>query len=75
MVEFTVQIEESTVQTFGHAYIEEYLQSVVKTIVLKAAAKDILDDLNTVDFRNEYDWQAARHLAWQQEQHKYLGVK
>lgn len=71
MVEFTVQIDESVVHTFGYAYIEGTLQDLVKKLVLKAAAQDILEDLQTIDLHNDTDWQAARHLAWQQEYQKY----
>jgi citrate lyase gamma subunit len=72
MVEFTLQIEESVVRSFGHAYIEQYLQSVVKKMVLKAAAQDVLEDWASLDLNTDHDWQAARRLAWEQEHHKYL---
>ncbi len=75
MIEFTLQIEESVVRTFGHAHIEQYLQSVVKKMVLKAAAQDVLEDWTTIDLNSDNDWQTARRLAWEQEHHKYFTAK
>jgi len=75
MVEFKIQLEESVVQTFGHKRVENYLQDFVKKMLLKAAAQDVLEDLNTIDLQNDKEWQTARHLAWQQEKHKYAVSK
>lgn len=72
MVEFKIQLDESIVQTFGHKQVESYLQDFVKKMLLKAAAQDVLEDLKTIDLQNDKEWQTARHLAWQQEKHKYL---
>lgn len=75
MVEFKIQLEDSIVQSFGYKQVENYLQDFVKKMLLKAAAQDILDDLNTIDVQNDKEWQTARHLAWQQEKHNYLIAK
>jgi hypothetical protein len=76
MVEFKIQLDESVVQTFGYKQIENYLQDFVEKMLLKAAAaQDVLEDLKTIDLQNEKEWQTARHLAWQQEKHKYLILK
>lgn len=75
MVEFKIQLDESVVKTFGHKQVESYLQDFVKTMLLKAAAQDVLEELKTIDLQNDKEWQAARHLAWQQEKHTYLIVK
>jgi hypothetical protein len=75
MAQFTVQVDESVVQRFGYAHIEHYLQDIAKKMVLKAAAQDVLEDLQTIDLHNDNNWQTARHLAWQQEQHKYFASK
>lgn len=75
MVEFKIQLEESVVQTFGHKQVENYLQEFVKNMLLKAAAQDVLEDLETIDLQNDKEWQTARHLAWQQEKDKYLADK
>ena len=72
MVEFKIQVEESLVQTMGHKQIEDYLQEIMHQAVLKLAAKDILKDLESIDIKNDKEWQVARNLAWQQEQHKYF---
>lgn len=75
MVEFKIQLEDSIVQSFGYKQVENYLQDFVKKMLLKAAAQDVLDDLNTIDVQNDKEWQTARHLAWQQEKHNYLTAK
>ncbi len=72
MVEFKIQLDESVVETFGYKQVESYLQDFVKKMLLKAAAQDVLEDLETIDLQNDKEWQTARHLAWQQEKHKYL---
>lgn len=72
IVEFKIQLDESIVQTFGHKQVESYLQDFVKKMLLKAAAQDVLEDLKIIDLQNDKEWQTARHLAWQQEKHKYL---
>ncbi len=71
MVEFKIQLEESIVQTFGCKEVEQYLQDFVKKMLLRAAAQDILEELESIDLQNNKEWQTARHLAWQQEKHKY----
>jgi hypothetical protein len=72
MIKFTVQVEDSFVQTLGYETIEKHLHDVVQTIALKFAAQDIVQDLETLDLTNDKEWQAARNMAWQQEQHKYF---
>lgn len=75
MVEFKIQLDESVVQTFGHKQVENYLQDFVKKMLLKTAAKDVIEDLSTIDLQNDKEWQTARDLAWQQEKHKYFVAK
>jgi hypothetical protein len=41
-------------------------------MVLKAAAEDVLEDWASIDLSSDNDWQTARRLAWEQEQHTYL---
>jgi hypothetical protein len=71
MVEFKVQLAESVVNTFGYQQVESYLEDFVQKMLLKAAAQEALEELSTIDLQNDEEWQAARHLAWQQEKHKY----
>ncbi len=71
MVEFKVQIEDSIVQTLGQQEIEQYLQEFTRNIVLKLAAQDILNELESLDLQNDKEWQLARQLSWEQEKHKY----
>ena len=75
MVEFKIQLEDSLVQAIGHSQIQTYLQEVVKKMLLKTAVQDILEDLKSNDFQNDSDFINAKHLAWQQEKHKYIVVK
>ncbi len=75
MVEFKIALDESIVKTFGYKQVEIYLQQFVTSLLLKAAAKDVLEDLKTIDLQNDKEWQTSRQLAWQQEKHKYLIVK
>ncbi len=72
MVEFKIQLEESVVQQFGYKEVESYVQDFVNKLLLKAAAQDVLEDLKTIDLQNDKEWQTARHLAWEQEKHKYV---
>jgi len=71
MVEFKIQLDEKVVNTFGYKEVEQYLQDFVKKMLLRAAAQDVLEDLNTLDLKNDKEWQVARDLAWQQEKQKY----
>jgi hypothetical protein len=71
MVEFKIQVDELVVETFGHEAIESHLHDFVKKMLLKAAAHDVLEDLQTIDLENDKAWQAARHLAWKQEKPRY----
>jgi hypothetical protein len=70
MVEFKVQLAESVVNTFGYQQVESYLEDFVQKMLLKAAAQEALEELSTIDLQNDEEWQAARHLAWQQEKYK-----
>lgn len=75
MVEFKIQLEENFVKNFGQEEIERHLQEFAKRLILKSAAKDILEDLKDFDIQNDTQWQVARNLAWQQEKHKYIFLK
>lgn len=75
MVEFKIQLDESVVQTFGYKQVENYLQDFVRQMLLKAASKEVLEDLEKIDLQHDQDWQAARQAAWQQEKHKYTITK
>ncbi len=75
MVEFKIQLDESVVQSVGHKQVESHLQDFVKKMLLKTAAQDVLEDLESIDLQNDKEWQTARYLAWQQEKHKYIDGK
>ncbi len=72
MVEFKIQLEESVVETLGYQEVEKRLEDFAQKLILKLAARDILEDLQTIDLKNDKEWQMARNLAWEQEKHKYL---
>lgn len=71
MIEFKIEIEESVVQQVGHSEVERYLQEFAQKLVLKIAAQEVLEDLQTIDLENDLAWQSARNLAWEEEKHKY----
>ena len=71
MVEFKIELEESLVQSIGREVLENNLQDLVRKAVLHLSAQEILEDLKTIDLQNDPEWQVARHLAWEQEKHKY----
>ncbi|WP_448529760.1 hypothetical protein [Raineya sp.] len=75
MVEFKIQLDDNIVQAFGYKQVESYLQEFVNKMLLKAAAKEVLEELKTIDLQNDKEWQTARHLAWQQEKHKYIPIE
>lgn len=72
MVAFKIEIEESIVQQVGYEEVERYLQEFAQRLILKIAAQEVRKDLETIDLENDSEWQAARHLAWAEEKHKYL---
>lgn len=63
MVEFKVQVEEDIVNEYGKDTLEKYLQEYLTKAILKLTAKEILDDLKTIDL-NERDLSKAREKAW-----------
>lgn len=69
--QLTITIEESLLNAIGKGEIEKSLQEWLTRLQLKAAAKEILEDLPEYDLSNDPEWQAARVLAWQQEKSKY----
>lgn len=71
MVEFKVEIEESVVQQVGYQEVERYLQEFAQQLILKIAAQEVVEDLESIDLENDPQWQMARALAWEEEKHKY----
>lgn len=63
MVEFKVQVEEDIVNEYGKDTLEKYLQEYLTKAILKLTAKEILDDLKTIDL-NERVLSKAREKAW-----------
>ena len=74
MVEFKVQVEEDIVNEYGIDNLEKYLQEYLTKAILKLAAKEILDDLKTIDVE-ENGWLKARERAWDKfGKHYFLNV-
>jgi hypothetical protein len=71
MTEFKIQLEDSLVQRFGYAEVDNYLKELVKNLYLKISAQDILENINDLDLVNDPQWQIARSSAWEQEKAKY----
>jgi hypothetical protein len=71
MTEFKIQLEDSFVQQFGYAEVDNYLKELVRKLYLKMAAQEILQDLEEIDLENDPQWQSARKSAWEQEKSKY----
>jgi hypothetical protein len=63
MVEFKVQVEEDIVKEYGKDTLEKYLQEYLTKAILSLAAKEILDDLKTIDIK-ENAFLQAREKAW-----------
>lgn len=63
MVEFKVQVEEDIVNEYGKDTLEKYLQEYLTKAILKLTAREILDDLKTIDL-NESGLSTAREKAW-----------
>ena len=74
MVEFKLQVDEDIVQEYGKDILEKYLQEYLSKAILRLTAKEILDDLKTIDIE-ENSWQQARERAWKNYgQHYFLNV-
>jgi len=74
MVEFKIQVDEEIVKEYGKEHFEQFLQEYLSKAVLKLAAKELLDDLKTIDIK-ENSWQQARERAWNNYgKHYFLNV-
>ncbi|WP_435354409.1 hypothetical protein [Emticicia sp. SJ17W-69] len=72
MVEFKLQLDEAFVKTLGYNQIESYLKDYLVKLQLKTSAKNLLEDLEEIDLKNDEKWLLSRNLAWEQEKHKFL---
>ena len=63
MVEFKVQVEEDIVKEYGKDTLEKYLQEYLTKAILKLTAKEIIDDLKTIDIK-ENALLKAKERAW-----------
>ena len=70
-MEFKVQVGLELVQQYGKDKIEKIIQDYLNLAVVKLAKQELLDDLLTIDIK-ENQWQNAREKAWTEYGSKYL---
>jgi len=70
-MEFKVQVGLELVQQYGKDKIEKIIQDYLNLAVVKLAKQELLDDLMTIDIK-ENQWQNAREKAWTEYGSKYL---
>jgi hypothetical protein len=74
MVEFKVQVEEDIVSEYGKDILEHYLQEYLSKAILKLTAKELLDDLKSIEITDK-SWLLARERAWNNYgKHHFLKV-
>lgn len=64
MTEFKVKVEDEVVAAMGQENVEKFLGYMVEKLHLKAAAREVLEDLKSIDLENDPEWKQAREEAW-----------
>jgi len=70
-VEFRIQVGLELVQQYGKDKIEKIIQDYLNLAIIKLAKKELLDDLKTIDIKDN-QWLNAREKAWTEYGSKYL---
>jgi len=70
-VEFKIQVGIELVQQYGKDKIEKIIQDYLNLAILKLAKQELLDDLKTIDIKDN-QWIIAREKAWTEYGSKYL---
>jgi hypothetical protein len=70
-VEFKIQVGLELVQQYGKDKIEKIIQDYLNLAILKLAKQELLDDLKTIDIKDN-QWIIAREKAWTEYGSKYL---
>jgi hypothetical protein len=70
-VEFRIQVGLELVQQYGKDKIEKIIQDYLNLAILKLAKQELLDDLKTIDIKDN-QWIIAREKAWTEYGSKYL---
>jgi hypothetical protein len=70
-VEFRIQVGLELVQQYGKDKIEKIIQDYLNLAILKLAKQELLDDLKTIDIKDN-QWLNAREKAWTEYGSKYL---
>ncbi len=70
-VEFKIQVGLELVQQYGKDKIERIIQDNLNLALLKLAKQELLDDLKTIDIKDN-QWLNAREKAWTEYGSKYL---
>ncbi len=73
MTELKVQIDDYIIRSFGKEIVEQLVQEYISKALLKLAAKEILDDLPTIDI-DQPKWKEARKRAWERNGQYFLTV-
>lgn len=68
MIEIKVRVDDELLNTIAQPQLERFLQEMVEQLHLKAAARDVLADLEEIDIVNDPQWKQARERAWQKYQ-------
>jgi len=72
MRELKIQIDDKLIQTYGYSNIEQQVLDFINKMYLKISAQEMLKGIQEIDLENDEKWQAARELAWKQENHRYI---
>ena len=73
MTELKVQIDDDIIRSFGKELVEQFVQEYITKAILILAAKEILDDLPSIDI-DEQKWKEARKRAWKRNGQYFLNV-
>ena len=72
MTAIPIQVSNEVVATFGVTEIERQINDLLGRIALKVAAKEMLQDLKSVDLSRDPRWEQARNAAWEKEKDNIL---
>jgi hypothetical protein len=74
MIEITLKLEDSLVESIGAEQIEGLVQEWLYQYTRKQALKEAADELSTISLTNDPQWKVARNLAWETYKHNFEQV-
>jgi hypothetical protein len=74
MIEITLKLEDSLVESIGAEQIEWLVQECLYQYTRKQALKEAADELATISLTNDPQWKVARNLAWETYKHNFEQV-